>query len=375
MSTNELATTVSGAPTSGNPMSSRNMGQSWRLDEVWTPAALTMFAGVRCHNGGGDRTDSFDTAMFLRQLTYIMQTPFDIEYPELKGREIVPIVTESDPGEEFHLWHQMDRVGEAKILSPEAQDLPNIEVTGKEYGNRVYSIGASYQYTHMDVRRAIMSKIPLPDRKAKAARKAHEEILDRLLAQGANGLSGTPNLQASDLFPTYGLANFPTNLKGGVAGYTSVNWLDPATTVQQILTDVSAMEASMANQTLNIHRGNVLVLPTSLYNQLAYTRRSPTFTDDTLLQYIMKSSISIKKIIDWNQLNFAGKKQDTTTPGPRVMLLNQAAENFEFVMPQPFEQLPPQPRDLRFVIPTHSRYGGILVHQAGSILYLDGAGG
>ena len=370
MSVTEVATTVQGMP--GAPSS---RGQEWRVDDILTPGVLSSFTGLRCHVGGGHRTDSYDTAMFLRQLTYIMQTPFDIEYPELKGREIVPIVTESDPGEEFHLWHQMDRVGQAKIISPDAQDLPNIEVTGKEYGNRVYSIGASYQYTVMDVRRAIMSKIPLPDRKAKAARKAHEEILDRLLAAGSNGLSGTPNLQSSDLYPTYGLANFPTNLAGGSSGYTSTNWLATSTTVQQILGDISSLEAFMANTTLNIHRGNTLVLPTSLYNQLAYTRRSPTFTDDTLLQYVLKSSISIKKIIDWNQLNTAGLKQDTTTAGPRILLLNQAPENFEFVMPQPFEQLPPQPRDLRFVIPTHSRYGGILVHQAGSIAYLDGAGG
>ncbi len=375
MSLKDISTTVSGAPATWTPYSSRNIGQTWRLDELWTPNALSNLTGLRCHTGGGDRNDSFDTAMFLRNLTYIMQTPFDVEYPELKGREIVPVVTESDPGEEFHLWHQMDRVGQAAILSPEAQDLPNIEVTGKEFGNRVYSIGASYQYTIMDVRRAIMSKIPLPDRKAKAARKAHEEILDRLLALGVNGLAGAPNLQSSDLYPTYGLANYPTNLQGGSGGYTSVNWLASGTTVQQIIADIAAMEAQMANATLNIHRGNVLVLPTNLYNQLAYTRRSPTFTDDTLMQYILKSSISIKKIVDWNQLNLAGKMQDTTTPGGRVLLLDQAAENFEFVMPQPFEQLPPQARDLRFVIPTHSRFGGILMHQAGAVLYLDGAAG
>ena len=52
-----------------------------------------------------------------------------------------------------------------------------------------------------------------------------------------------------------------------------------------------------------------------------------------------------------------------------------AAHPSVFVIPQEFEQLPPQMVNLMFKIPCHMRVGGIRVSYPKSIVALDGAAG
>jgi hypothetical protein len=335
------------------------------LADFITPSILTAMSG--------QRFDAADTAIFLRQLTDVYQQTYDIKYPDLKARQLVPVDSRVNPGADSFLWRQFDRRGQAKIVENYADDFPNVEVIGKEYQGRIYSGGVSYQYTLQDLRAASMAGLPLETRKANTARRVMEELVEKIACTGMV-LTNAP-VQASDSIPIYGLANNPNILAGGSAGYTALNWIGTSTTVAQVLADVNALQKTVFDTSLGIHMADTLVLPTKVYSYLATTPRSPTYTDDTMLQFILKQSPWLKEITYWNQLDTAGKLQDTSTTGPRILLYEKSPENMQLVIPQEFEQLPPQLVKMSFIIPCHMRVGGVTVRYPKSVAYLDGATG
>ena len=79
--------------------------------------------------------------------------------------------------------------------------------------------------------------------------------------------------------------------------------------------------------------------------------------------------------IHWPALDTAGLKQDNTTVGPRVMICEKNGTNFSLVIPQEFEQLPPQQVNYAFKIPCHGRLGGVKMPYPKSVCYLDGTAG
>lgn len=317
-----------------------------------------------CRNMGL-RLDANDTAIFLRQLTYIVQQTYDIEYPELKARRLIPVDNRPGPGAEYYIWRQFDKRGSAAVVDSYSDDFPNAEVVGKEFASRIRSLGVSYQYSIQDLRRASMAGLPLETRKAETARRVMENLLETI------AWTGDPNAQASDATPMRGLANIAEASKG----YATCNWIDGSATVDQILKDLNLAQKKIVDDTKGVHLPDTLVLPVATYTALATRARSSTFTEDSVLQYILKQSPWLKSIEFTSFLDTAGKAQDTVTVAPRAILYERSPEVCQLVIPQDFEQLPPQQLNMSFKIPCHMRTGGVVVHYPLAIHYIDGTQG
>ena len=315
--------------------------------------------------------DSGDAAFMLLQLTSTMRSTYDIKYPDLIARQIFPLATEIDPGAEVFRWGQYDRMGQAQVITDYSKDAPNVEVLVKEFWTRLVSTGASYQYSIQDIRKASMSGVPLETKKANAARRAQEELLERITCVGFSGAQGTPTTNSSDAVGIYGIANFPT-LVANIYN-TSVNWL--TSSVSAILTDLNYMQQKIFVNSLGIHKGTTLLVSTKMYAFLASTQRSITFTDDTLAQYIINSSPWLEEIIHWPMLNSVGRNQANSAAAGRMVLFDRNPENAALALPLDFEQLPPQPRNYAFIIPTHMRQGGITMRYPLAFQLCDGAEG
>ncbi len=329
----------------------------------------------------GERFDAATTAFFLRDLTEVMGRTFDVKYPDLKARQILPVFTGVDPGAEGYVWRQYDRKGVANVITDYAADMPSAEVVAQEFQSRCLSLGASYNYSIMDLRRARMAGIPLETRKALAARRSMEQAIEQIAFFGLSQVPGSGASQAIQFAPTaqntsdpmamYGFTNFP----GLVLMQTTNNWKLATTSVSTIVSDFNAMFLSVINTSLGVHTPDTVVLPMSIWAQLSTTARSTTFTDDTVLQYLQKENPWLKAVYWSTMLETAGLKQDGSTPGPRIMLLERNEENLQLVIPQEFEQLPPQMVNMTYKIPCHCRIGGLRVSYPKSIVALDGAGG
>ena len=144
---------------------------------------------------------------------------------------------------------------------------------------------------------------------------------------------------------------------------------------EEIVSDFNAQFLSIIKTSSGVHTPDTVVLPLSIWSALATAARSTTFTDDTILQYLRKENPWLKQVYWSTMLETAGLKQDGVTPGPRIMFLERNEENLSLVIPQEFEQLPPQMVNLMFKIPCHMRVGGIRVSYPKSVVALDGAAG
>lgn len=315
----------------------------------------------------GYRADSNETNVFLRQLTYIVQQTYDIQYPALKARQFFPVDNRPAPGSEFYLWRQFDKTGKAMIVNDYALDWPNVEVTGKEFQSRIYSLGNSYQYSLQDLRRASMAGLPLETRKAEAARFTMEQTMEVAAFTGVPG---------QDLTSATPCACLNAYAGGGCAIDTVTHdWTSPSTSVDQILGDLNASQKGIFDDTKGIYEADTLVLPTATYSALATRARSSTFTEDSMLQYILKQSPWLKSVEFTSYMDTAGLKQDGSTPGPRAFLYKRDPAVIQMVVPQEFEQLPPQQLGMAFKIPCHMRFGGIVIRYPKALRFIDGTQG
>ncbi len=251
------------------------------------------------------RNDAALTAMFARQLEYIFTWTADVEYPELKARSLIPVDTEVPTGADYYTYRMYDVAGEAALLHNYAKNsFPEADVFADEFKQAIKGIGDKYSYSVQDMRAAAMSGVPLEAKKASAARYAVEKRLERIAAYGdaATGIYGITNapgiLSATKVSPA---GTWAQQIAAALAGGTLT------ATVQAILEDINTQANGIFVETIGTHKPTTLALPTAAFAVLATTPRAPGFTQDTILEFILKSSPWLEEIVDWPYLNTIGQ--------------------------------------------------------------------
>jgi len=303
--------------------------------------------------------DANETATFSRQLEHIMVQTYDVKYPELKARSLIPVDGSVPTGAESFTFRGFDQIGEAKEIANYATDFPNAEVQGAEVTQKIVGIGVSYTYTLQDMRRAQMAGLPLEARKAAAARRVAENKLEKIAAVGTDsGIKGLTN--AANILAV-------TTTTGAATNY----WAAGGKTPKEILADVNKMQSTIFTTSKGVHMPDTLVLDTAGYSWVATTPvnvADATIQSNTsILNYILQMSPWLKTIEYWPRLDTAGASSKA-----RIMMFERRPENFGLVIPQDFEQFAPQQSNLAFRVPCHMRCGGVSVHYPKSIAYMDG---
>lgn len=305
------------------------------------------------------RGDANETQAMARQLEYFFSTLYDVEYPESRGRAIVPVNYSVPSGATSHTYVQMDQVGEAGIVSSYAEDIPLVDEFGKEYSSKIISLAVGFFVSIQDLRSAAMLNRNIDARKSLLARQAMERKLDKLFAIGdtATGITGFANNSAVPLLTT------------GITGTWST------ATSAQILADIEIMGKAIYDSTKGTH-GNPdngskisMVLPPTLYSLIA-SRRMDTFHEMTILQYVLKNSVFIGEITSWGRLETAG-----ATSNPRIVGFDRNPNVCEAIISQDFEILPMQPKALGYMVPSHLRFGGTVWRYPLAGFYNDTCGG
>ena len=314
----------------------------------------------------GIREDAADSVAFARQLDEVRSRTFDVLYPQLKRNQFIPNVP-IDPASETVTYRQFDQTGEAKLVQDYAHDFPNVEVAGAEFIRKVIAYGDSYQYSIQDLRASRKADFALDAKKAMAARQAIERKLEKLCALGE--ASALTNAQ----IPIYGFCNHPNiNLMTG-AGQSqggsdlTGSWDSASTTVQQILDDLNKMQKKIVDQTQGEFLPDTLVLDLPVYTALATRQRSTVFTDDSILQYILKQSPWLKSIDFWVYL-----KTGATGSKSAALLYKKDPMVLEQRVAVEFEQFAPQPEGMTLKVHCHARHGGVVIPYPLAVLRADG---
>lgn len=299
--------------------------------------------------------DAAEGAFFARQLEHIKAQTYDVEYPELMARRLIPVSHEAGPGATSITYQQFDRVGVMELISDYSNALPRVDILGKEFTSPVKSIGGAYGYSIQEIRSAQMANLNLDARKAEAARRAFEEAVERIARSGnaETGLKGFLNH-----------ANVPRG-DAAAGASTDTEWSEK--TPAEIVADISAAVAKIREDTDAVESGPfVLLLPDAQYTLIATTQNSAA-SDVTILEFVLKSNPWIEEIVPWYALKGAG-----TGGTDRMILYTRNPSKLTLEIPQDFEQLEVQEKGLEFEVPCHGRIGGVIVYRPFSIRYVDG---
>lgn len=297
------------------------------------------------------RLDQTETAHFARQLEFVKAQTYDIEFGKLKCMGFVPVDTSMPEGTESVTYQQWNEVEAAKVINHASDDLPQVDVFAAEFTSPVKSLGSSYQWSIQDIRRAAMANSQFDLRKARAARMSIDRRIDEICANGIPAIAGFTGFLNNAAVPTPALTN-----AGAWAGLT------PA----QILENLNDLAQSIVDATLEVEEPNTLLLPTAEFGIISSTPILGGDGTDTIMTVFLRNSPYITQVDQWSKLTAAG-----AGGVPRIVTYDRSDRVLQLNLPIMFEQLPPQPRNLSFIVPVHARIGTVEMHYPSAVAYGD----
>lgn len=304
-----------------------------------------------------NQLDADESIFFEKELEFLKARTFDILFPELKAREMIPVSFEADPGAESITYHQFDQIGLAKLIANYADDLPRADVAAKEFITPVKSLGASYGWNLQEIRAAARAGKSLNERRLTAARRAHMSR-ENALAWFGDTICGLPGFLDN---PNINTVILPADGVGAATTFVSKQG-----TPDLIIRDMHSMGTTIHSVSKGVESPDTMLLPISQFNLVFTTRVGDG--DLTIARFFLNSSPHIQNL-DWLPTELSG----TGGGGTDVMIAyRRSPDKLSLEIPQDFEQLPVQERNLEFVIPTHQRYGGVLMYYPLSVAKADG---
>lgn len=311
------------------------------------------------------RLDASESVFFSRELEAIDARMYDVKFPMLKGRQLLPPVAGVGEADDSYTYRMFETLGQARIVDDSATDLDVVQAKGTETTARIKEIATSYGYSIMDIKRAAALSRPLDDMLARAARRATEEAIDTLLAFGSAehnmmGFVNNSEVEDSDWSP------------GNKAAGGADTWLDsgaPHATGAEMVADVNAFVSKrwgVLKEAEGLGGKMVIVLPADEFAYLATTPMGDN-ADKTALRYLLDNNPFLEAIEPWHKLSGAGDSGKNRMIGyirdPQVL---------GSLIPMEYSPQPAQQVGLRYKIPVLARCGGCVIRYPVAVGYGDG---
>lgn len=296
---------------------------------------------------------SDESIFFERQLEKIRSKVYPVQYPDLLARTLCPPSPEPAPdGTSTIIYQTEDRKGAAKIIAPgsKGKDLPLVDVSGAEFPQKVKDCGVGFDYTIGEVRRAMLTGTDVAAKKAFAARKATEELLDDVIALGDSDhdLKG---------FCKHASVSAAT-VSGGEPDFS-------AASDEELLEALNEPGETISNNTKGIYgRGLTMLLPLKQYNIVS--RKRMTSINETVLSFFLRTQELVREVIPWYKLRGIGSG-DTD----RMVVYKRDPDVLNYEVLAEFEMLPPQAQGFSFYVPCRAVTAGVILHQPKAMLYRD----
>jgi hypothetical protein len=279
-----------------------------------------------------------------------------IVYPDIQYPGLIPVDTSGSEFATSVTYFSSDRYGAADWINGNADDIPRAGTTRAKFETPVYTAGIGYGWGWEEIGRAQLLGINLPSEDAFAARRAAEEMIDRVALEGDASKNFEGLFNNSNVTP----AAAPTGAWSSATG-------------DQIVADMNAAILNVFNGTNTTAIADRLLLPWSKY-LLISTKRMGTDTDTTVLQYFLRNNVYTAAT--GKQLMVRGLRGlDTAGVSgmARMIAYRFDANVLKLHMPMPHRFLPAyQSGPLRWDVPGVMRLGGLDVRRPKEVSYVDG---
>lgn len=290
----------------------------------------------------------------VSQSSHIEREVNETVYPDIQYQQLIPVDTSAHPMAQTVTYYSSDKFGQADWINGNSKDIPLAGMEMAEHKTAVHTAGIGYEFGWEEVQTAQMMGVNLESGKAMAARRAYEEMVDRVALYGDatksfNGLIDNPGVTAANV--------------------TTGNWA--AATEDQILADINGLLLGVATGTLYASMADTLLLPHAKLNLLATRRLGDT--QMTILEFIRRNNTYTA--MTGNPLTIrAIRGLDTAGVGgtARMVAYRRSPDVLKLHIPMPHRFFPVQQQVLHFIVPGVFRLGGLDIRRPLEARYGDG---
>jgi hypothetical protein len=293
----------------------------------------------------------------ISQTSYIEQGVYQIKYPDIQYPGLIPVDTSAHPFAKTVTYYSSDKAGAAGWLNGNSDSIPMADTEMSQFESAVWTAGIGYGFGWEEINQAQMLGMNLQSDKANAARRAAEEMIDRvaLVGDDTKGLEG--------LFDNSAVTATPA---------PNGDWEGGATTEDEIIQDINGALTNIQTATNNIVLADTLLLPFDRWNFIASQRLGDTMS--TILEFVRRNNVYTSTtgapltIRAERNLDTAG-----VSATARMIAYRRSPEVLKLHMPMPHRFLPVwQAGPLRWEIPGVMRLGGLDIRLPSEISYVDG---
>lgn len=296
------------------------------------------------------------------QTSFIEQQVYEIRYPEVQYPDLIPVDTSANPWATSVTYYSMDRAGVARWQSGQGRDVPLVSVNGNVAQTPVNMAAIGYEYSIEEVMQAQTLNMNLPDFKARAARLASEQFVDRLALLG----DSEKNYPGLFSYPGVPIQIAPAGAAGSSA-WIGTNHKTP----DEVIYDMASVIIGGFTDTNTVGMANTLLIPWSRYLPISSTPRA-TGSDQSILAFFRLNNPYTART--GQPLDIRGVRAlDTFGTGgtPRLIAYRKAPDVLKLHYPMPLMFLPVQPIGLSYQIPGLFRLGGLDIRLPKEVRYLD----
>lgn len=297
---------------------------------------------------GVQRNDANETAILAQKLEHIKSKVYEVKYPLLKARTLIPVESDVHPGAMTIAYEVDDIVGEAQWASNENDEPPFADVNAVKVTTNVQILTSAYRYSMFDLQASAMAGVPLEQKRANAARKIIEHGLEKTAALGVSrlGLQGLYTSSTSTV----------TASAGAWSGLTEA----------QILGELNALITGIAVDTNEVQQATTIVLPIAAHSRIR-TLKSGVDSGETVLSFFLKTNPTVKEVVSWVYGNTAGALGVT-----RAVAYAKDPDVLTLEIPQEFTAMAAQLHNYSWRVPCFMKTAGVSIKQPKAIRYLDG---
>lgn len=313
--------------------------------------------------------DAQALAFVQGQFYQVNQRVFEARYPSFDYGRLIYVETSGNPWAQGTITYTSDGTGRANWQSGYAKDVPLADVNQGQELQQNYMAAIGYQWNIEEVNNAI--QFPggtLPDRRARAARRAYEQFMYNLV------ISGSAEKGTGGLINYTGVPNSTAPADGT---NSSTFWVNSAgvgeKTPALIVRDINIALQGVWLATSQAEMADTLLMPVEAYNYIAQTLLSPNGTE-TILSFVQRSNIYTQET--GLPLTIRGLR-DLSTAGAggngRLVAYRNDQDLLKLHLPMPLRFLGVyQDGPLNWTVPGIFRTGGVELLSTSVMRYVDG---
>jgi hypothetical protein len=295
----------------------------------------------------------------VSQALRIERTVYETKYAAIQYPNLIPLDTAGPEWIKGVTYYSSDMVGRANWFHGRGDDVPHAEVLRDRFETTISMAAIGYDYDLEELGVAMTMGMDLRPDRAKAARRAAEEFIDKVAFTGDSTKVYT------------GLTNNASVTSGSAASGTGgTTWATK--TADEILADINAILTNQFTNTYGAEMSDTLLIPYARLLTIS-TKRIDAFNTMSVLQWAEQNNIYTRQTGQPLMIRGAwGLETAGSGSTMRMVAYRRDPDVAVLYMPMPFQFLPAwQQGPMKFEVPGIFRISGVEVRRPAAMRYVD----